>query len=242
MEMEKYKQLIAPLFFVFICATSSGQGSFDSSMQDAVSVYNHVAGVNSHLYNGTAYTDYDHRIKGDPFFASTYFADGSIVYDGIFYAHVQMFYDLLHDDVVIKNYNGLPLVLVKDKISSFDFAGSRFVRLVADSAEAGGKINGFYEVLFDGNIKLFAKRKKEVIEKINLQFSEIYFMQSNAYFVLNNGVFYPVSDKRSVLYAMKDKRSQVKKFLHDNKIKFKKNTEAELVRASTYYDGLTNSK
>ncbi|HYK47801.1 MAG TPA: hypothetical protein VEV83_21640 [Parafilimonas sp.] len=240
--MEKYKKLICPLFFVLICTTSSAQGPFDSSLQQAVSVYNTVAGVNSHLYNGTAYTDYDHRIKGDPFFASTYFADGSIIYDGIFYAHVQMFYDLLHDDVVIKNYNGLPLVLVKDKISSFNFAGARFVRLVADSAEAGSKINGFFQVLFDRDIKLFAKRKKEVIEKINLQFSETYFNQSNAYFILNNGIFYPVSDKRSVLYAMKDKRSQVNKFLHDNKIKFKTNTEADLVRACSYYASLTNSK
>src|SRR4030095_11137029 len=122
----------------------------DSSFTNAVSVYTNTAGTNSHLYNGSEYVDYDHKIKGNPFFASSYFADGSVFYDGILYHDVQMFYDILHDDVVIKNYNGLPLILAKEKVHSFNFSGHQFVRAVSDSSNADFKISGFYDVLFDG--------------------------------------------------------------------------------------------
>jgi len=217
------------------------QGSFDSSFAKAVAVYENAAGVNSHLYVGSEYVDYDHRIQGNPFFGSLYFADGSVVYDGIAYAHVEMFYDILHDDVVIKNYNGLPLIPAKEKISSFKYAGHRFVRLVTDSSEAG-ITTGFYDVLFDGDVKLYARRKKEIVEKINLQYSESYFAVKDEYFIFKNDTYYPADGKRSVLYAMKDRRSEAKKFMHQNKMKFKKNIETDLVRISAWYDGSKNTK
>ena len=240
--MEKYKKVVYPFFLLINYVTAYSQGSFDSLLEKAVSVYTNIAGPNSHLYNGSQYVDYDHRIIGNPFFVSSYFSDGSILYDGIFYPHVQMFYEILHDDVVIKNYNGSPLVLAKEKVYSFNYAGHRFVRLVADSSETGMKISGFYDVLFDGSIKLLAKHKKEIVEKISLQYSESYFAAHDEYYILKDDVFYPETDRRSVLYAMKDKRNEVVKFLHDNKIRFKKDIKTDLIKTSAYYDGLKNIK
>jgi hypothetical protein len=64
-----------------------------------------------------------------------------------------MFYDILHDDVVIKNYNGLPLILDKRKGPFINFSGHQFVRVVSDSSNTDFKISGFYDVLFDGEAK-----------------------------------------------------------------------------------------
>jgi hypothetical protein len=88
-----------------------------------------------------------------------------------------------------------------------------------------------------GKLKLLAKRKKEIVEKINLQYSESYFVERSDYFILKDDISYPVNDRRSVLYAMADKKTELTKFLHDNRIKFRKNLEADLVRTSAFYDG-----
>jgi hypothetical protein len=237
--MEKFRKFLYPFLLLATYTAAYSQSSFDTSFDRALSVYTSRAGTNSHLYNGSQYIDYDHRITGNPFFEASHFADGSIVYDGIFFENVQMFYDILHDDVVIKNYNDSSLILVKEKISSFNYAAHKFVRL--DSSETGIP-TGFYDVLFEGKITLYARRKKEVIEKVNLQYSESYFATSVEYYILSDSIYHLVSDKRSVLQVMADKRADVTKFLHQNKIKFKKNMETDLIRTSAYYDGLKNTK
>jgi hypothetical protein len=206
-----------------------------------VSVYTSAAGTNSHLYNGSEYVDYDHRIKGDPFFASSYFNDGSLVFDGILYPHVTMFYDILHDDVVIKNYNGLPLILAKEKVYSFNYRGHQFANLVTDSLTAEIK-PGFYDVLYDGNVKLLAKRKKEFIEKITLQYADSYFIEKDAHYILKNGELYPVSGKRDMLHVLKDKRTSLVKYIQQNKIDFNKGGEDAMIKLIGYYDGLNNAQ
>jgi hypothetical protein len=228
------------LFFNFLTAYS--QNSFDSSFANAVAVYTKAADVNAHLYTGSEYIDYDRRITGDPFFASLYYTDGSVVYDNILYTHVKMFYDILHDDLIIKNYNDTALILVKEKISSFNFVNHYFTQLLADNTETGIKTARFYEVLYNGNTKLFARRKKEITEKISTQYSESFFSEKDEYFLYNKNVYYSVSDKKSVLNVLKERKPDLIKFLHQNKIKFKKDKEAAMIKMVTYYDGSNKPK
>src|SRR5947207_11319671 len=99
-----------------------------------------------------------------------------------------MIYNIINNDVIIKNYKDTSLLLEKNKISSFTFAGHYFIRVSADSSDAEIK-SGFYEVLYDGRTKLFAKRKKEITEKIALQYSESSFTEHNDYYILKNDIF-----------------------------------------------------
>jgi len=238
--IKSFKLLYFLLLFLNYFAANS-QATFDSSFEKAASVYSKLIDINSHIYNGSEYIDYDHRITGNPFFESSYFTDGSIVFDGILYPHVNMFYDILHDDVVIKNYNDTALILVKEKISAFNYLNHHFVQLVADSLEKGLENNVFYDVLYNGNTKLFARRKKEIIEKISTQYSESFFTEKTEYFLYNKS-YYPVSDKKSILNALKDKKSVLIRFLHQNKIRFRKNKEAAMIKMVAYYDSLNKQK
>ena len=229
------------LLLLFIQLFANAQNSFDSSFADAASVYKNAMGVNIHLFNGSEYVNYDHRITGDPFFESVFFKSGSLVYDGIPYTDIKMSYDILNDDVVITNYNGLPLLLTKEKISSFDFAGHYFIKVVTDSTASAMK-TGFYDVLHNGTTKLLAKRKKEITEKISTQYSESFFTQHDRYYIVKDSVSYAVRDRRSALNVMKNRKNELSKFIHQNKIKFHKNFEAALLKTVAYYDSLNPGK
>lgn len=227
---------------IFLCSETRSQNTFDSSYANAISVYKKTIGTNTHLYRGKEYTDYDHRITGTPFFNDSYFAKGSIVYDEIFYNNVQLFYDILHDDVVIRNYNDTPLVLVKEKISAFNYGAHRFINLSTDSSLANSKISGFYEVLYNGNTKFFAKHKKEIAEKITTTYSESHFAEKKGYYILKDNIMYAADDKNSVLAIMKDHKNDMNKFLHQYKIKFKNNFENAVTGLLQHYDELISAK
>lgn len=230
------------LFLLFLYFSTSAQNSIDSSYAEAISVYAKTLKANIHLYNGSEYIDYDHRIKGNPFFQSLFYTRGNIVYDGILYTNVAMFYDILNDDVVIKNYNDTALLLVKEKISSFDILNHHFIQLHFDSSEKRIENDAFYDVLCDGSAKLFARRKKVIVEKIVLQNSESSFNETDTYFIYNKNIFYGIKNKASVLNAFKDKKTELIKFLRRSKIRFKRNPEAAMIKMVTYYNTLNSSK
>jgi len=241
-QMKKNKEKIFYLLLLLLVQLfANAQNSFDSSFADAESVYKKTMGENIHLFNGSAYVDYDRRITGNPYFGSLYFTDGSIVYDDITYTGIQMMYDMLNDDVIIKNYNGLALLLTKEKVGSFNLAGHYFVKIIADSATTGMKA-GFYDVLYDGTTKLLVKRKKEITEKIVMQNLESSFTQHDQYYIMKDTVFYPVREKNSALNVMKDRKSELSKFIRQDKIKFRKDFETALLKTVVYYDSLNTAK
>jgi hypothetical protein len=239
--MKDFKLLL--LLFLSLASSSLlfAQQSFDSAFTQAASVYNNTMGSNIHLYNGTEYIDYDHRVTGDPFFQDSYFTNGSIIYDNVFYNNVQLFYDVLRDNVVIKNYNNFPLLLINEKVAAFGLLGRRFINIQADSSIAKNSNLGFCDVLSEGYLKLLAKRKKIVVEKTSTQYSESSYTEKDEYYILKEEVLYPVSDEKSVLALMKDRKTEVQKYLHQNKIKFRKKPEAAMISMVNYYNELNKS-
>ena len=152
-----------------------------------------------------------------------------------------MLYDILNDDVVLKNYNDTALLLSKEKVSSFGFAGHNFIKVTADSSASAVK-SGYYDVLYNGNTKLFAKRVKTITEKIDIQYSESFFSEHDEYYILKDDVFYPVNDKNSALHVLKDRKNELTKFIHQEKLKFRHAREMSFIKLVIYYDSLNNNK
>ncbi len=240
--MIKFLKQLYILFLFLNCSSAYSQNAFDSSVTKAVAVYTNLINLNAHLYNGSEYVDYDHKIKGNPFFESAYLYNGEIFYDGVSYKNVAMFYDILNDDVVIKNYNDTAMILVKEKVSAFNFLNHSFVNIAADSILTNAKTAGFYDVLYNGNVKLIVKRKKEIVEKIITQNSESSFIEKDNYYILKNEILYAVRDKNSVLDVLKENKKDIEKFLHQSKLKYKKNPELTMIKMVVYYDALNKAK
>lgn len=230
------------LLLLFNSLILRAQTSFDSSYANAVSVYTATVGLNQHIYNGAEYIDYDHRITGSPFFEKNSFVNGSVVYDGVLYNNIQLIYDIWRGDVVIKNYTGLPLLLINEKVSAFDLEGHQFIKITTDSLTEKLGLSGFYNVLCNGTAKLFAKRKKLLVEKITSPTVESSFIQKNEYYILNNDVFYAVANKKSLLNALDDQKPALKKYIKQQKLKFRKTFEANLIKTVVYYGSINQSK
>lgn len=212
------------------------------SVGQAYAAYENTMNLQSHLYNGSEYVDYDNYIDGHQYFGSDDWEDGSIHYDGTLYRDVPLLYDVMLDQVVTENFAGpLRIRLVGEKIRYFTLLGHRFIRIVTDSVQNPVLRTGFYDQLYNGNVQVLAKRAKLIHEQITSGRVEKNFYEKNRYFIEKEGRFYPVKSKRSVLNVFDDRKKELQRYLREHKIKYRRTPELAMVQLAQHYDALTKS-
>ncbi|HVM87431.1 MAG TPA: hypothetical protein VMT76_04535 [Puia sp.] len=229
---------------IFICISSFlySQESTSTQLQAskaAVTFYRKYIDENIGLNNGSEYVAYDFRIKGHPYFESGTLQKGNVMYCGTLYDEIDMAYDIVEDALIIlKNDDNVRIRLAKEKIDSFLWLDHFFVRLVQDSNNKTSVPTGFYDRLYNGQIKLYARRKKIIMEKIEGNENERWFQENDAYIIHKDKSYYPVQKESDLFNLLNDKKKEIKKYLRKNKIKFRKEKETAILAAIVYYDKL----
>ena len=235
------KKILPFLFSLYCCALSAQTNSFSSnslqvSPDTAVSLYYKFTDQRSRLYNGKEFIQYDPRIEGHAFFSDRELMRGSVVYDGLVFENVNMQYDLVKDELVIQHFDVFfKLVLLSDKVKEFKVADHLFKRLVKDSINNLPVATGFYDFLHEGNITLLAKRIKRIDETVTDKVNKK-VVERNFYYIIKDGTYYQVRNLKSLLSVFKDRSREVKQDLRKNRLKFRKNREASIIRAVSFYD------
>jgi hypothetical protein len=125
--------------------------------------------------------------------------------------------------------------LVEDKLTSFDLAGHHFLRLADDSAHRLPYGSGFYEQVYAGKTAVMAKRKKKREERYaNAEFSAL-FTQDDHFFIVKDGIYYPVDSKKTVLNTFQDKKKELRQYMRKNHISFRPSPEDGILKSAEYY-------
>jgi hypothetical protein len=193
----------------------------------------------SRLFNGSQYRDYYSQNDEHPYFGVDDWSYGYVVYDEEYYENVPLFYDLSRDKVISEHIlNGAKLELVSEKITRFSLAGHTFVRLQKDDAKIIDA--GFYDLLYDGQTKVYARREKMLQQKVESNDIVPRFEERNRLFILKDGKYFPANKKRPVIDILRDRRQDLKSYINKNKIRFKPTRESAVVRVAEFYDSITN--
>lgn len=169
------------------------------------------------LYNGSEYVPVEEPYEGFPFFGSEYWEQGSIKYSGEVFHDVTMEYDLVQDMLVIEHYDQrgyvTEVLLHNDLIDYFDLLGHRFINVRGDSS---GIRAGFYDLLYDGAIKLLCKRRKMVHESVEGGAVEVRFLERANYYLMREGQAISIRNKSSLLKALADKKKKLRQYARAN--------------------------
>ncbi len=229
---------------LFISSRSNAQSAYDTGAiqlqkANAIGLYYQSLQHQSGLYNGSEYVQYLNLLKeGHPYFDTSVLTIGKVHYDGLAYNDVPMLYDIITDQIVIQHYNKVFLVqLIRSRIDSFNIQEHQFLHLGRDSI-AERIQEGFYDRIYNGNIKLFVKRKKTIQESIPDMQVERRVYQNDKYFLYMDSVYHDIYSEASILNLMKDKRAELKQTLRKHKVKFRKNREYAMKLLTEYYDAL----
>ncbi len=211
------------------------------SLQNSVEQYNRTFKEESHLYNGTEYTELSKKIKGTPYFEAIDWTNGSVFYEGTLYNNVPMLYDIVNDVLVLKDFNGVVKIkLVSEQIQYFSLSNHYFVRIESKGANDSTLTAGFYDFPVDGKVKVFIKKYKTIFEVTNANTVEKEYIDRSNIFILKDKKYYSVSSKSSILKLLKDRKKEVSKYLRDNKIRFGSNKENAIIKMVEHYNSLQN--
>lgn len=250
--MNKYTCLFSTvlLFCAFFCQKSLAQTALgDSSSQqnalnNAVTLYNTSLGNQAPIYTGPEYYFYDPHIKGNAYYMDVNgFTKGSVYYDGNLYNNMSMLYDLNLDQVVVLLPSHISkFSLIKERVKSFDFLGSHFINISADTLVNNTALqSGYYNQLYNGKCEVLGKYSKSIqTTTSSITGLENYFSLSKDYYIKKNNVYHSISSQGSLLDILKDKKKELKKYIKANKIAYRENPEDAMVKITTYYDHLSN--
>ncbi len=220
--------------FAMSQAAMPGTVSNDSSFYTLLSVFQNDAAEQLHLYNGNIYLPKGNGIKGSPFLSEGGFTDGNIVFEGKRYMHIMLQYDLVSDEIVVRGSVNNDISLIKEKTTAFETMGRRFVRLIPDSTNSLSEEH-FYELLYDGPVKVWARRWKKTEYNVTSEGTVYRFVQYDNYYVEKEHRFFSVEGERSLLSVLKDKRPLLKKYKAEAGIKFGKDPGNAIVQLVQYY-------
>ena len=221
-------------------ADTAQQHRISENMDNA---FNKAIGNQSRLYNGLSYKLYDDRNSvGNAYFKDTVgLVNGSVNYDGIVYTDVPLIYDIYHDLLVSRLYNGVLLYqLLSENVIDFDVFGHHFIRIQPGNASKLVPV-GFYDELYNKKLQLLAKRTKS-IQKGTRGYGVpiITYSSENNYYLKKGDLYYDVNSRGKFFDVLKDKKKELKKYVKDNNISFGDNPEQVMTTLANYYDKLTN--
>lgn len=248
--MKKHILRLSLLCFLsaFFMSMSFAQTNLPDSvnLQIASANFYKAIGQESRLYNGHEYQPYDPRIMNSALFPydSKTWAIGEVDYDNITYSGVPMMYDIYKDAVVVQLYNRFSMfTLLSERVKNFSFSGHHFIRIEGDQIpnNKAELTTGFYEQLYAGEVEILAKRRKTIQNSSNaVATPETFFSKTNDYYMKKGNMYYKISSKGSILKLLKDRKSELQKYLRQNDIRYGDNPEFAMVKIASYYDQITN--
>lgn len=214
-----------------------------SAEQNLITYFNKEIGTQSRLSNGASYTGYKANIDGSAYFPEDkIMRKGTVVYDGYRFENVSLLYDIYKDLLVSTTGDGfLQLSLISERVAEFTVDNHRHVYIdtSSDSTNIPFK-SGFLEMAYQGKTEVLVKRSVSLQQASGTRDLRKYFLLRTQYFYKRDGKYYKISNEGSFLKLYKERKSELKKLLRTNSIRFNKEQIPALKLLAAHIDNTSN--
>jgi len=224
------------LIHLSVTITAQSQSGTATPNNNLSEIYKHSMYDQSGIYKGPEYGEYAHTLsESHPYFDTSAYQNGSVVYEGVLYENMPILYDIVYDLVIIRHYNKYHKIqLLSDKVSSFTIGDHHFIRLVDSNSNVIQ--TGFYEQLYEGKLVVLKKYVKVIQPIASMSEIKTKANAKNYFFVVQDGKYYSITNERSLMKIFGDRKNAVQAYLKSNKIKFRKQKQEAIVKGIAYYD------
>jgi hypothetical protein len=205
-----------------------------------VALYYQSAGDQSRLYTAPNIRGIlTLLLKVRPSFAKPQEQKGSIYYDNVEYADVNLICDEMMGVIILKDENHR-IQLSNERISRFTIWNYSFIRIVNDSLSTGTPETGFYNILYEGNLSVLKKEIKTIrqIYSYSQEITRVIDVKTNYYFRKNNS-YWLIRNQKELLNYFPDRKKEIQHYIKTNKLNFKKDPDNLLVKVAVYSDQQT---
>lgn len=168
-------------------------------------------------------------IKGE----KTSYKEGQLFFDGIQYPNITMRLDLMNDELIVlaPDKTG-SIILNPSRVIYADLFGYKVFYLTPT------KINklpseGYYIQFYEGKHPLY---KRYTYPSFTPTIQNL--KQTIAYYIYKDGTYHKISNKNSLLKALKTDKKELEQFIKENKLNFNKDKDESFALVVQYYEKL----
>jgi len=230
--------LLTPFYSLHAQVSAKDSLIYTTAINNVIANYHSKIGDQTGKYNGSQNAGYTVSFyEGHPYFFKHELSKGSITYDNIVFDNVELLYDEVKDWVILQDSTHR-IQLVSQRLQGFTVFDQPFVRLVKD-ANTPIVASGFYQLLYDGEIKLYKREVKIITEKFTYSPElKVLFEKVNYYYIKKANHFYPIVKKKDFLKILNDKGKEINDFISIEHLNFRKDKDNILTKVVAYYDKL----
>lgn len=236
-----------PLLLIFLLTASilHGQSTYvDTSETARITapvkfIYDSERGDESGIYNGILYYSYSSLIDGVAFFKTGEWNKGTVLFDEVWYKDIFMRYELVSDLLIVAKdtSSGIYISLYSPRVKEFSYSGMQFLRFTRKDANPPPE-TGFYQVMVNGKLTALRRSVKVIEEKLEANKVDRWFEEKTKYYMVKDGIYHRVNNKKDILSVCKDHKKEVQQFLSKRKIKYRQNPENMIVLVAGFYNQL----
>lgn len=231
--MRKVKGALAALFISAACMAQDADKSTGGHFADSLwSIYQKSRGENLAVYQGRQILGGYPGISGSAYYPFQEWVMGSVQYEGIWYHNLELLFDIYREELMVRHPSGIPFVLYSDRVQFFYLRDRHFVHFTADQKDLAP---GFYEIVSEGKLTLYARRAVTLEEKIEDQTIQRDFIAKHRYYALTNGEYKQIVRQKHLMELVKSQRNAINQAVRASGMKFKTQPDAILkLIAETY--------
>lgn len=231
-------------FFSLIILLSSAItfAQTNQSVADLNEYANQKYGTSDFLVNGWKYFPDHFNAKGNPYFHDLDWTIGTVTNTGgQVFTDLKLRYNVEMDELVLNQTlsDGIPVfvLLNKDFVRSFSLGNSKFVKV--ENIAPGLQLKGYVEEIYAGKISLFTKHQKNFVANYNANTPEgsISKQVTTRYLLIDDRLI-KVQSKKAFMDAFQDHKKEIKKFLHNTRINYKKASNSQLIELMQFCNEL----
>lgn len=190
------------------------------------------------LYNGEMH--YPHakfKNGGHASFINNNYTKGTIVYDGLTYKSMRVMYDLVRDQLLLLNADSSGGIVVQSEhVDFFSLHNHNFLNVKSRTAPEN-ITPGYYDLLYDGGIKLLVRRLKKITESVT-QYVEKEVEQTARYYLLKDSVYTQIKGRQDLMTLLKATQKENESYIKANKLDFNRNREESFLKLVSFHDSL----
>lgn len=246
-----YKRLYRVLIFsslflsgwpTYLAGQKSDQQQLVANILDKAQ---YAYGPNEVIENGRIYIPDHPRANGNPYFLDLDWISGTLVIKGDKFSDLKVKYNVNLDELILKKEkenqeSHMPIMLNYNFIDSFELEGHHFINL--SGMPFSDELSGFAELIYEGEIIFLIKHTKEFLNRYSQSNPYGAYSKLNSiYYIYETETLTRVGTKKSLLKYFEPLRKEIKKFMRQNRIKYKKATHIQLYELIKYCDELSHN-
>ncbi len=192
------------------------------------------------LVSGWLY-QYQSVQNGYPYFGDQNWVKSTVSTKYESFRNVLVKYDIYQDALIMPLYRKdgtFPVVLNSQEVMSFTLNAYTFINLDNLTADCSHTYTGYYELIFDGRLKLVAKWQKLMSDEDKMGGGKFDLVRT--LFLIRDNNLYKLRRNSSLLKLFPDQKQAIRKYIREKQIYIDRSDDNRLKDLIKYIDQLTD--